>query len=247
MNRKSILFTLLGGFFLTNAIVAELIGGKIIIVAGNEETRLWFLGPFAMSVGIIPWPVVFITTDLINEYFGRRGVRRLTWLAVAMISYAFVLLAVTRIPGAASFSGIDDGAYNKVFGQSQAIIVASIIAFAVSQLVDVTIFHLFRRRTGKAMIWLRSTGSTVVSQLIDSIIVLYLGLALPLGWTAQQFISTATTNYTVKLLIAIATTPLLYLGHWVVEWYLGHETAAAIAEKAARESGDDPLLGTDGD
>lgn len=245
MNRKSILFSVLGGFFLTNALVAELIGGKIIICVGDEGTRFGPLGPFAMSVGIFPWPVVFLTTDIINEYFGRRGVRRLTWLAIGMISYAFVVLALTRIPNSASFSGIDNAAYDKVFGQSQWIIVASLLAFAVSQLVDVTIFHLFRRRTGKTMLWLRSTGSTVVSQFIDSVIVLYIGLAIPNHWTFAQFAGTAATNYTVKLIIAVGLTPLIYLGHWGVERFLGKDLAEEIAEKAARASEGDPLAITE--
>src|SRR2546428_801683 len=185
MTRKDIVFTVLGGFFLTNAVVAELIGGKIISV-GEESWRLGPLGPFAMSVGIIPWPVVFVSTDLINEYFGRRGVRRLTFLTVAMIAYAYVVLFLTMQVPATTFEGIkgvDDRSYNRVFGQSQWIIVGSMTAFLISQLMDVSIFHLFRKRTGHALIWLRSTGSTIFSQMIDSIVVLYIGLAIPQKWS----------------------------------------------------------------
>jgi uncharacterized integral membrane protein (TIGR00697 family) len=231
MNRKDLVLTILGGFFLTNALLAELIGGKLIYL-GEPSWRLGPLGPFVMSVGIIPWPVVFITTDLINEYFGKRGVRRLTFLAVGMISYAFVILLLTK-PIPAAPGGLDFDSYNKVFGQSQWIIVGSLVAFLVAQLVDVFVFHLVRRRTGKALLWMRATGSTVVSQFIDSVIVLYIGLALPNGWDLQQFASVAATNYSVKLLIAIGLTPLIYLGHWAVEVYLGKSTAEALAEQAA--------------
>jgi uncharacterized integral membrane protein (TIGR00697 family) len=238
MLRKDIVFLILGAFFVTNAVLAELIGGKVIFVGGPELRFIllgYELGPFPMSVGVIPWPVVFVTTDLVNEYFGRRGVRRLTLLTVVMISYAFVVLFVTMEIPAAPF-GVDGDSFNTVFGQSRWIIVGSILAFAASQLVDVFIFHVFRRRTGKRLLWLRATGSTIVSQLIDSIVVLYIGLALPLGWTAETFFTSAATNYSVKLLIALAMTPVIYLGHSAVERFLGKPNAEALAEAAAAES-----------
>lgn len=232
MTRQQVVFVVLGGFFLTNALVAEVIGGKIIYF-GSPDWRVGPFGPFAMSVGIVPWPVVFLTTDLVNEYFGRQGVRRLSFLTVAMIAYAYVVLMLTMRVPAAPFSGVDDASYGKVFGQSRWIIVGSITAFLTSQLVDVFVFHVLRRRTGKALLWLRSTGSTVVSQLIDSLVVLYIGLALPLHWSAGTYASVALPNYGVKLLLALALTPFVYLGHWLVERYLGKSVAEALAERAA--------------
>jgi hypothetical protein len=236
MTRRDIVFAVLGSFLLTNAIVAEVIGGKLILI-GDAGWRIGPLGPFEMSVGIIPWPVVFVTTDLINEYFGRRGVRRLTFLAAGMIAYAFVVLFLTMLPAASSSSPVDDASYEKVLGQSLWIIGGSITAFLVSQLVDVVVFHFVRRRTGKARLWLRATGSTVVSQLFDSLVVLYIGLAVPLGWDARTFLSVAATNYAMKLLVALAMTPLVYAGHRAVEAYLGREEADRLAEEAAREDG----------
>ncbi len=234
VSRSQNVLAVLGAFFLTNALVAEMIGGKLIYV-GATTWRLGPFGPFAMSVGVILWPVVFVTTDLVNEYFGRRGVRRLTILAASMIAYAFVALVLTMQVPATSFSGVDNASFNKVFGQSRWIMVGSLAAFLVSQLIDVIVFHALRRRTGKGMIWLRSTGSTVVSQLIDSIVVLWIGLAIPLHWSPTQFANVAIPNYLVKLVIAVLMTPMIYLGHWVVERYLGHSVAEALAEEAAHE------------
>src|SRR5262245_52587051 len=130
MTRKNTVFVALGAFFLTNAILAELIGGKLIFV-GGQDLHLGPLGPFKMSIGIIPWPVVFVATDLINEYFGRKGVRRLTFLAVAMLAYVYLILVLTSLIPAAPEgpNGVDDASYNRVFGQSQWIIVGSILAF----------------------------------------------------------------------------------------------------------------------
>jgi queuosine precursor transporter len=251
MKRKDIVLAVLAAFFLTNAIIAELIGGKVIYV-GSPEWQLsigdpsWglVLGPFAISVGIIPWPIVFVTTDIINEYFGRRGVRRLTILAAVMIGYVFLLLALTlRFKAAKELTAIDDHSFKTVFGQSQWIIVGSLIAFLLGQLIDVFIFHLLRKRTGKAMIWLRATGSTVISQLIDTCVVLAIGLAYPLGWSVQKYASVAVTNYSVKLGVAILMTPAIYLAHWAVETYLGKETAEALAEEAASDSASGPPAG----
>ena len=102
--RKDFIYILLAGFFITNAIMGEMIGGK-----------LKQIGPFNLSIGIIPWPVVFLTTDLINEYYGRKGVRRLTFLTAGLIVYAFVLLFLGMQVNAASFSPVNDDAFNKVF------------------------------------------------------------------------------------------------------------------------------------
>jgi uncharacterized integral membrane protein (TIGR00697 family) len=128
-SRRDIVYMALAGFFVTNAILGELTGGK-----------LFTFGPFTLSIGVIPWPVVFIATDLINEYFGREGVRRLTLMTIGLIVYAFIVLFLAMQVPAASFSPVTDGQFQAVFGQSLWIIVGSVIAFACSQLIDVFIF-----------------------------------------------------------------------------------------------------------
>ncbi|MBA3680977.1 MAG: queuosine precursor transporter [Bacteroidetes bacterium] len=208
--RKDLVFIILAGFFITNAIVAELIGGKLI----------QFFGLFTQSIGIILWPVVFILTDLINEHYGKQGVRKLTYITVGLIAYTFILISIGLNIKAVAFSPVNDETFNTVFGQSQWIIVGSIIAFFVSQLVDVYVFWLFRNKTGKSMIWLRATGSTVVSQLVDTFIVQYVAFVLPGKWTMNEFIHNATWGYSFKLLIAICLIPFIYLGHFLINKYL---------------------------
>lgn len=210
-SRKNTLFLLLAGFFITNAIMGEMTGGKIIQ-----------LGPFALSMGIFPWPVVFLTTDLINEYYGRDAVRRLTFLTSGLITYAFLLLFLGMSVSAASFSPVDDSSFNKVFGQSMWIIVGSLAAFLFSQLVDVIVFLAIRKRTGSRLLWLRATGSTVVSQLIDTFIVAGIGFWLPGKVSFSEYMDMASTGYLAKLLIAIGLTPIIYLGHIVIDRFLGH-------------------------
>jgi len=211
--RRDLVFIILAGFFITNAIVAELIGGKLI----------QFFGLFTQSLGIILWPVVFILTDLINEHYGKKGVRNLTYITVGLIAYTFLLLLIgTNIP-AIQGSPVDDAHFKTVFGQSQWIIIGSIIAFFISQLVDVYIFWLFRKKTGGKMIWLRSTGSTVVSQLIDTFVVQFIAFVIPGVWTYALFLHNALWGYLFKLLIAVCLIPFIYLGHYLINRFLAKD------------------------
>jgi queuosine precursor transporter len=208
--KKELIFVILSGIFITNAVVAELIGGKLIQI-----------GPFVMSIGILPWPVVFLTTDLINEYFGEKGVRKLSFITAALIAYAFIILLLAiKIPAANGISPVSDGQFQAVFGQSMWIIVGSIVAFLVSQLIDVSVFWFFKNKTGDKKIWLRTTGSTVISQLFDSFIVLGIAFWLPGKINFETFITSALTGYTFKLIIAIVLTPIIYLGHNIIKKYM---------------------------
>lgn len=211
--RKDLVFIILAGFFVTNAIVAELIGGKLV----------QFFGLFTQSLGIILWPVVFILTDLINEHYGKQGVRKLTFITVGLIIYTFILISIgLKIP-AVGFSPVNDEDFSTVFGQSQWIIIGSILAFFLSQLIDVYIFWLFRNRTGGKLIWLRATGSTVVSQLIDTFVVQYVAFVLPGKWQFDEFVRNAAWGYSFKLLIAVCLIPLIYFGHFAIKKFLNEE------------------------
>lgn len=211
--KKDIIYIILAGIFITNALVAELIGGKLIYIGDN-----------VMSLGILPWPIVFITTDLINEYFGEKGVKKLSIITAGLIAYTFFLLLIgLNIPAVKGDGLITDDQFSAVFGQSMWIIVGSITAFLVSQLIDVTLFHFLKNKTGNKMLWLRSTGSTVISQLFDSFIVLGIAFWLPGKINTQTFIASAFTGYSVKLVIAVGLTPIIYLGHYLIDNYLARE------------------------
>jgi uncharacterized integral membrane protein (TIGR00697 family) len=211
--KKELVFIILAGIFITNAVTAELIGGKLVQI-----------GPFVMSIGILPWPIVFLTTDLINDYFGEKGVKKLSLITAGLIAYSFIilLLAIT-IPAAKGISPVSDAQFTAVFGQSMWIIVGSIIAFLISQLIDVTVFWFFKNRTGNKKIWLRATGSTIISQLFDSFIVLGIAFWLPGKINFETFLTSALTGYTFKLGTAILLTPLIYLGHYTIKKYLATE------------------------
>lgn len=223
--RRETVFVILAGLFIANAVIGEMIGGKLIQV-----------GPFTMSIGVIPWPVVFLTTDLINEYYGKKGVRKLTLLTVALIVYTFLILYLTMKVTASPVSPVSDASYANVFSQSLFIIIGSITAFLFSQMVDVVVFWMFRNRTGGRMLWLRATGSTAISQLIDSFVIIGIAFWLPGTLTTMGFLNLAVTNYSYKLLIAIGLTPLIYLFHNIIDQYLGPDRAHDMIEQAVVES-----------
>ena len=213
-NRKDIVFLVLAGFFITNAIVAELIGGKLV----------QFFGLFTQSIGIILWPVIFVLTDLINEHYGKEGVRKLTFVTVGLITFTFILLFIAINMKATSFSPVTDAAFQAVFGQSLWIIVGSVTAFLISQLIDVHVFVAVRKMTGDRYIWLRSTGSTVVSQLIDTFVVQFIAFVLPGKWAFSEFLKNASWGYLFKLLVALALIPMIYVGHYAIDKYINKKS-----------------------
>ena len=221
--KKQWLFVFLAGLFITNAVTAELISNKLIEVPLSSNLFGNKLGPFVTIVGILPWPVVFLLTDLLNEFYGYKAVRRLSWITAILISYCFIVVGLSMEIPAVEIEGSnlsDDASFNKVFGQAQMVIVGSICAFLVSQILDASLFMWIKSKTGERFIWLRSTGSTLISQLIDSYIVLYIGFVLPGTLSFTDFMEIAPTNYVLKIVIAILLTPLIYLGHYLIKRFV---------------------------
>ena len=250
-DKSTRLFYILGAFFLANAILAEFIGVKIFSLEktfGLNPINIDLFGvenlAFNLTAGVLLWPVVFIMTDIINEYFGRKGVRFLSFTAAGLIIYAFLMVYFAILLSPADFwierntaNGIInmDLAFKAIFGQGLWIIVGSLVAFLIGQLVDVTVFHLVKAKTGSDKIWLRATGSTLVSQFIDSFVVLFIAFYVGAGWDLKLVIAIGIMNYAYKFLIAVALTPLLYIIHYFVDRYLGKETAHKLMEEATEK------------
>jgi len=248
-SRASRLFIILTGFFLTNAIIGEFVGVKIFALEATlgAEPFNWSLfginGTLNFTAGVIVWPFVFILTDVINEYFGVRGVRFISWVAVGLICYAFLAAYVAISLAPARFwvdinagMGVPDiqKAYAQIFGQGLWTIGGSIVAFIVGQLIDVVIFHRILKMTGEKFVWLRATASTAVSQLIDSFIVLYIAFVIgPQHWSIPQFLAVGTVNYVYKMTAAVVLIPLLYVARVVIQRYLGHAEAERLRQEAA--------------
>jgi uncharacterized integral membrane protein (TIGR00697 family) len=248
-SRSTRLFIVLTAFFVGNAIVAEFVGVKIFALEPTLGLPPfgWELfgqsGSLSFTAGVLVWPIVFILTDVINEYFGRRGVRFVSYAAIAMIAYAFLFAYASIHLAPAEFwvtvnaeRGVPDmqAAYTNVFGQGLWTIGGSITAFFAGQVIDVSIFHRIRQATGERWIWLRATGSTAVSQLVDSFVVLYIAFVLgPQQWPISLFLAVGTVNYCYKMVAAVALSPLLYLSRRWIDRFLGAETAARLKAAAA--------------
>jgi uncharacterized integral membrane protein (TIGR00697 family) len=221
--RRQWLFVFLVGLFITNAVTAELISNKLIQIPISFSFFNKNFGPFTTIVGILPWPVVFILTDLLNEFYGFKAVKRVSWITAILIAYCFIIVGLSLSIPAVEIKGsklATNESYNLVFGQAQMVIVGSIAAFLISQLLDAYVFNWIKKKTGNKLIWLRSTGSTLFSQLIDTYVVLYIGFVLPGSLKMSDFLTIAPTNYILKIIIAISLTPLIYLGHYLVKHYL---------------------------
>jgi hypothetical protein len=251
--KESRLFLILGSFLISNAILAEFIGVKLFTVEGTLGIPKFDINMFGvkdlsfnMSAGVVTWPIIFIMTDIINEYFGIKQVKFLSILASLLICYAFVVLgfAMGLEPSDFWIKQTVDGeainmstAFNSIFGQSMWIIVGSITAFLVGQMVDVVIFQKIKRSTGERFLWLRATGSTVVSQFLDSFVVIFIGFYInpQFNWSWQMVAAIGLVNYTYKFLVAILMTPLLYVVHGVIDRYLGKDLAGKMVLQASEK------------
>ena len=240
-NKRNNIFFILSGIFITNAIIAEILGTKIF--------EFDFILNFNMSVGVIIWPVVFITTDIINEYFGKKGIKKISYFTILLIIYVFIIIYMsTKLTPNNYWLNINsvdnhgnpfniDYAYNIIFLQSTGIIIGSIIAFLIAQILDVIVFHKLKKMTKGKFIWLRATGSTLISQFIDSFVVLFIAFYLLAPndkvWSLSQVFSVGFDNYTFKFIIAILITPLIYLAHYLIDNYMGKDLATKCKNRAS--------------
>ena len=248
------LFVGFAAFFVANALIAECIGGKLFSlekIFGGVSANITLFGQsglsFTLTCGVLLWPLEFILTDIVNEFYGPKAVKQISYIAVGLIGYAFLMFYIAmRVPasdfwiGSKKDSGIPNmqDAFTGIFGQGMWIILGSLTAFVVSQLVDVTVFHRIKRITGEKWVWLRATGSTLVSQLVDSFVVLFIAFKIGNGWSWQLVLAICLVNYTYKFTMAIVLTPLIYLIEGWIERYVGHDVAKRMKRTAMGQEPD---------
>lgn len=248
--KENQLFLFLCGFFICNVIVAEIIGTKIFSVEktfGFLPLNLSFFGQtnlsINMSAGTLPWPFVFVLTDIVNEYFGKKGVRTITFLTAGFILYAFtmIFLAIYAAPAdfwVASYPDIQPNinvAFQKILGQGMNIILGSFVTFFVSQWADAFIFHKLRHSLGENAISSRALLSTLISQFLDSFLVVFIAFYLLGNWTMPQLIAIVLVSYPYKFLMAFLMMPILHLTHYSIKQYLGTELAEQLKHQARLE------------
>lgn len=232
-DKRQVIWGILSIFFITNVLLAEFIGAKIFSLErtlGSEPLQMNFLGIEGLSLnftaGVILWPCVFLLTDIINEFYGFQAVRFLSLVSALVILYAFCMVFIAIHLAPADFWVYSkekqinlQHAFEATFGQGLWIILGSLVAFLVGQLIDALAFVTFKRWTKGKWIWLRATGSTLISQLVDSYIVLYIAFGIGADWDFQRIFAIGTLNYIYKFFAAIALTPALYALHFLIEKY----------------------------
>jgi queuosine precursor transporter len=218
LDTRTRLFVVLAGVFTTSLIVGDIIGGKLFEMPLFGQT-------FILTVGMIPFPITFLLTDVLNEFYGKSMARLVTWIGfgLALLAYGFIFIAgaipIAPMTQAASWDGVNDASFRNVFLGSQRMILASMCAYVVAQFVDIAVFHLLKRLTRDRLLWLRATGSTAVSQAVDTVtisLVAWWGLMSP-----GEIVSIMLSSYVIKLLIAFGLTPVIYAVHALVERGLG--------------------------
>jgi uncharacterized integral membrane protein (TIGR00697 family) len=231
------LFITLVAVFMTCLIVGDMIGGKL--TSFELFGRDW-----VFSVGQLAFPVTFILTDILNEFYGRKVVRRITFLAFFMVGLTFGLIYLSDAMPWAPFTldpawtGVTPKAFETVFTQATQIQLASMAAFLIGNLTDISVFFLIKKLTGNRMLWLRATGSTAVSQLIDTIVIsaiIWIG-KVPF----DVYITIVLTSYVIKLGAAIIVTPIIYALHEVIEKQYGIAPAPIEVASADIGGSDEP-------
>jgi len=245
LTRPQQVYVVCAGIFVTALVVAEATAGKFFQAFELPFTYRLFgfeTASVVMTAGVLAFPVTFIVTDVMNEYFGPRGIRFVTLLGMVMVAFEFGLLQLALAVPATPDSPVPGEAFAVVFGTTGRVIVGSLTAYLVGQLVDISLFHWLRRRTAGRHLWLRATGSTLGSQFIDTFVVLMVAFAGQIAF--GEIVAITLFNYAYKLVIAVAITPLIYLGHWLIDRFLGPAAAEALIEQAERDAvGAAPVTG----
>ena len=209
------LFVCLAAVFVSCLLLGDVIGGKTIPTP---------LGP--ISVGIIPFPVTFLLTDVVNDFYGRRGARFITLLGFAMAVLAWIILQLgTTLPAHAS-TYFTQAEFEKIFGGSAQLFVASMLAYLVGQFLDIQVFQFWKALTQSRHLWLRATGSTLLSQIVDTVVInvifwTWTAAADPtsfLGRMTQEerwtwVFAKIAREYGIKVVVALLLTPVVYAVH----------------------------------
>jgi len=219
LDRKQKFYVWLTAIFVAALITGDFVGGKFWLLFGHN-----------LSAGVIPFPLTFVLTDVVNEFYGTQGARRLTYVGLGSAVFVWAVITLALNLPASPDSPIPDAIFRSAFGTSARLYVASLTAYMIGQLLDITIFHGLRRLTGHRFLWLRATGSTVLSQAIDSFTVSFVFLV---GTKSLGFITeNAANNYIAKLIMAVLLTPLIYAIHGIMRRHFHVPETITKAEAA---------------
>ena len=225
MGASAKLFVCLCAVFVMCLLLGDVIGGKTIATP---------LGP--ISVGIIPFPVTFLLTDVVNDFYGRKGARFLTWLGFGAAVGAWIVLQVGTLLPIDQSTYFTQAEFQKIFGGSSQLFVASMLAYLIGQFLDIYVFQFWKALTQSKHLWLRATGSTVLSQAVDTIVI----NEIFWNWTAHReqgwILSKIGREYGIKVVVAIFLTPVIYALHGFIVRRFGMEPESHEGSAAPRKA-----------
>ncbi len=215
--------------FVASLLIADIVGIKLFRIP--LPFTLFGFDAIEHTCGMLTFPITFLLTDLVNEYYGPRAARRITWLGLAAALFVFGVINIAQaMPYLDAPYNVRPEQFDAIFGSAKVMYIASLCAYLVGQLSDIAVFGFLKRLTGQRLVWLRATGSTVISQFIDSFIVSYLAFSLGRQIFADQALppapvsaipGIAITGYTLKFTLAIAITPLIYASRFAMHRWFG--------------------------
>ncbi len=205
LRRANRIYLVLAALFICSLVVSNLIFQKFFY----WNPFGWF--NFELSVGLLPYPVTFLVTDLVSEIYGKRKANELVLAGIFASIFSLIIIFIADAAPAVKDSPIQDVVFTKVFGATTIAVIASMTAYLCAQFVDIQLYHFWKRLTKGRMLWLRNNLSTVFSQFVDTLAVLLLLCSTEIiSW--DNFIPFLISGVLFKMLVALFDTPLLYLG-----------------------------------
>jgi uncharacterized integral membrane protein (TIGR00697 family) len=198
------IYLVLATLFITSLVVSNLIFQKFF------SWDFFGIYTFEISVGILPYPITFLVTDLISEIYGKKKANQVVTAGIFASFFSLLIIYVSDVVPATPWSPVDDSMFTKVFGFSVIAVFSSMIAYLLAQFVDIRIYHYWKRLTKGRHLWLRNNFSTVTSQFLDTFSVLF--LLCSFGVIEWSLFSILLLNgFLFKVLVALLDTPILYV------------------------------------
>ncbi|MGJ8591057.1 MAG: queuosine precursor transporter [Aquaticitalea sp.] len=204
------IYFLLAALFVTSLVVSNLIFQKFFYWY-PLDVEIFGTKLFEISVGILPYPVTFLITDLISEIYGKKRANDVVVVGIFTSLFSLLIVLISNHVPATSWSPVDDGLFSKVFGSTAIAVTASMLAYLFAQFIDIQIFHFWKRVTKGKHLWLRNNFSTFSSQFVDTFTIVFLLCSFGIiEW--DKFYGLLISGFLFKVLIALCDTPFLYLG-----------------------------------
>ena len=207
------IYLYLAALFITSLVVSNLIFQKFFYWYPFDG-KIFGIRLFELSVGILPYPITFLITDLISEIYGKIAANRVVTAGIFASFFSMGILLVADYVPAMESSPVDNPTFTQVFSLSPLAVLASMIAYLLAQFVDIRIYHFWKKLTNGKMLWLRNNFSTFASQFLDTFsVVCLLSVFGVLPW--DLFFGLVLSGFIFKVIVALLDTPLLYLLVWM--------------------------------